>query len=344
MRLLTWVALAALPATACGDDHGAVDGRPGIDAATDAGGPDARITFDTLQETGLCADAACTATPPGVLAFTPQFVLWSDGATKKRWIDLPDGAQIDTADMDYWRFPVGTKVWKEFTRDGTRVETRMLQKVGPTDDDWFLVAYVWNAAQDEAVAMPAGVRDVLGTQHDVPSRAECRQCHDRTDGEVLGFSAIELDYDAPTGQVDLDDLVAMNALTDPPGGTTPRFPVPGAPAERAMLGYAHANCGHCHNPTSDVFRDITNMDLRLRVATLGTVGDTPLYTTTINVAAVPPVNGATLRVHPQNLDDSVLYQRFVTTTAAQHMPKIGTEITDPTGQTIIEDWIGALPP
>ena len=33
--------------------------------------------------------------------------------------------------QDSWRFPQGTKLWKEFTRDGVRVETRLLQKVGP---------------------------------------------------------------------------------------------------------------------------------------------------------------------------------------------------------------------
>jgi len=344
MRSICWLAVAALAGAGCGDNNGTTDASPPTDGGFADAGPDARITFDTLIETGLCVDPGCATISPDVLAYTPQFALWSDGATKRRWIQLPTGAQIDTTDMDYWTFPIGTKIWKEFTRDGIRVETRLLQKIGPLSDDWFYVPYVWNAAQDLAIATPMGQPDANGTMHDVPSRAECKQCHDRLDGGVLGFSAIELDYDAPAGELDLDDLIAMNVLSAPPAGVTPRYPVPGTASERAMLGYVHVNCGHCHNPTSDVFRDITNMDLRMRVGLLDSIDVTPLYTTTINIDASPPVNSATKRVHPADLADSVMYQRFTTTNLSQHMPKIGAEITDPTGQGIIETWINGLPP
>src|SRR5688572_31053294 len=61
--------------------------------------------------------------------------LWADGATKRRWLFLPDGAQIDSADPDHWRFPAGTRLWKEFTRDGVRVETRIMHKTGDGDAD-----------------------------------------------------------------------------------------------------------------------------------------------------------------------------------------------------------------
>src|SRR5262249_55508478 len=79
-----------------------------------------------LSETGLFADVKTGTLGKGVRAFQPKYVLWSDGATKRRWLYLPDGGTIDTSDMDYWTYPVGTTAWKEFTRDGVRVETRML--------------------------------------------------------------------------------------------------------------------------------------------------------------------------------------------------------------------------
>src|SRR5262249_48027266 len=93
-----------------------------------------------LSQTGLFADVATDAIAPDVHSFRPEFELWSDGATKRRWILLPAGAQIDTSDMDAWRLPEGTRLWKEFTRDGVRVETRLLERVGPRDDDWLMVA------------------------------------------------------------------------------------------------------------------------------------------------------------------------------------------------------------
>jgi hypothetical protein len=348
MRSMKWLAIAALAIAAglgagCGDNNGNADAPPGSDGGDDAPGPDARVTFDNLSETGLCLDPSCDQIAPDVHAYSPQFELYSDGATKRRWFQLPPGTQIDTADMDFWEFPIGTKIWKEFSRDGTRVETRLIQKIGPLSDDWFYAPYIWNAAQDSAVATPTGMEDANGTPHDVPSRAECKQCHDRVTGSVLGFSAIQLDHDAPDGEVALDELIGMDLLTTLPVGATPDFSVPGTATERATLGYMHTNCGHCHNPTSDVFRDITDIDLRLVVGpTLETAAATPIYTTSIGVTAVPPVNGATLRVDPGSLANSVLYQRFITANVSQHMPRIGTEITDPDGQLLIETWIGEL--
>src|SRR5436853_804947 len=238
-----WVLICAVATSAlaaCGDNGGQTADAPHgtADAAIDAmPGPDARITFDHLSETGLCLDPECAQIAPDVLAYTPRSALWSDTATKRRWIKLPPGTQIDTSDMDYWQFPVGTKIWKEFTRDGIRVETRLIQKLGPASDDWFFVPYIWNSTLDDAIATPQGMDDANGTPHDVPSRAECRQCHDRLQGDVLGFSAIQLDTDAVDGEIDLDDLVAMDALTDPPPfPAIPHFPLPGTADDQAMLG------------------------------------------------------------------------------------------------------------
>jgi hypothetical protein len=343
MRSMSWL-LVALFAGACGDGATTFDAPVTvIDGAVDGPTFDARTTFDTLHETGLCDDPGCMTIAADVLAYTPVSELWSDTAAKRRWIKLPPGTQVDTTDMDYWQFPIGTKIWKEFTRDGTRVETRLIQKIGPMSDDWFFAPYIWNAAQDLATATPMGMDDANGTLHDVPSRAECKQCHDRQDGDVLGFAAIQLDRPALAGEVALAELIAMNLLSAPPAGSTPYFPLPGTLDHQAVLGYMQANCGHCHNPTSDVFSDISPVDLRMRVGLLASVEITPTWVSTINVDASPPVNGAIEIVHPQDLADSTLYQRFITANPGQHMPKLGSEMTDPTGQTIIETWINGLP-
>src|SRR4051812_41872174 len=124
----TWPVLVAL--AACGDD-GATKTDASVDtllADTPIDGKDPNNP-QTLADTGLCLDAGCTQISPDVIAYEPQFQLWSDAATKRRWIYLPPGMQIDTSDMDFWQFPVGTKVWKEFTRGGIRVETRLIMRI-----------------------------------------------------------------------------------------------------------------------------------------------------------------------------------------------------------------------
>ena len=98
----------------------------------------------SLSEAGLFSNMATEVLAPGVLPFEPQFKLWSDGAAKRRWIFIPPGAAIDTSDMNQWRFPMGTKLFKEFTRDGVRVETRILMKTGLDDESWSGSAYIWN--------------------------------------------------------------------------------------------------------------------------------------------------------------------------------------------------------
>ena len=93
------------------------------------------------QDTGLPADVFCTGLYQGrdptkyradVTPYTPGVVLWSDGAEKHRYLYLPPSAQIDTSNMDVWKFPAGTKAWKEFKLDGKLVETRLFWKRNET--------------------------------------------------------------------------------------------------------------------------------------------------------------------------------------------------------------------
>lgn len=89
-------------------------------------------------------------------AFTPQYPLWSDGAGKRRWVQLPAGSTIDISNVDRWNFPVGTRFWKEFEFDGHQVETRFLWKV--SEGNWVFASYAWNAGQTDAVLVPEGGR------------------------------------------------------------------------------------------------------------------------------------------------------------------------------------------
>lgn len=315
------------------------------DASPDASDPNMP---QTLADTGLCVDAGCTQIAAGVLAYKPRYELYSDTATKRRWIWLPPGTTIDTSDMEHWSFPVGTKLWKEFTRDGTRVETRLVMRVGSagTQADWFYAAYVWNATQDATHWPEFGEQDANGTQHDVPSKILCRQCHENAKpSRVLGFSALQLDWDNPTsGELDLADVIAANMLSAPPSGSTPYFAFD-ASADATVfpaLGYMHANCGHCHNPTSSVYSN-TTIHLRLPIGTVGDITTTPAYTTVVGQTTVNTVNGHDTLVFKGDADQSVVIDRFEATVTGR-MPAAGTEFMDTQGNTILRDWIDGIPP
>ncbi|MEY4514863.1 MAG: hypothetical protein RLZZ450_6985, partial [Pseudomonadota bacterium] len=93
-------------------------------------------TPELLSKTGLFVDMESQELGAGVEAYQPKYALWSDGADKRRWVRLPPGTSIDTSDMDYWKFPPGTKIWKEFAKDGKVLETRYMAKYGTDGMDW----------------------------------------------------------------------------------------------------------------------------------------------------------------------------------------------------------------
>jgi len=215
---------------------------------------------ERLSATGLFQDGSVEALRAGVEPFTPQYALWSDGATKRRWVRLPEGGVIDAARPAAWQFPKGTRFWKEFSVDGRRVETRLIERSAA--GDWRFVAYAWNEDQTEAtLAPPEGIRSLAlpgGGRYTIPAEADCRACHEGAASPILGFTALQLsaDRDALTpraelprpGDVDLATLVASGRLVNlPPSSidSPPRIAAP-TPAGRAALGYLSANCGHCH--------------------------------------------------------------------------------------------------
>lgn len=290
-----------------------------------------------LSETGLYADIASDTIAPDVTPFEPQYALWSDGAAKRRWIQLPAGSQIDTRDMDSWQFPVGTKVWKEFTRDGVRVETRLLYRVDTGKDGWAGGAYIWDAALGDAVLALDGMDNANGTPHDVPSQKACIGCHGGRASYVLGFSALQLAYDAPAGMLDLDELAARGWLTVVPAA---RPAIPGSETERSALGYLHANCGHCHNQARPArsgarcFDPENELDFWLRVDRLADVASTPTYQSAVGSV-----------IEPGDPDDSELIRRMSRRNDRYYagMPPLGTERVDDAALATIRRWIEEMP-
>lgn len=279
----------------------------------------------------------------GVRPFEPGYQLWSDSAEKKRWIALPDAEAIDTSNMDYWEYPVGTRLWKEFVRDGVRVETRLIQK--RPDRGWNMVAYHWREDQTEADAVPDGVMNASGTSHDIPSTETCKECHNRMPDKALGFSAIQLSHAAVglgEGEWTLEQLIAEGRLTDPPAGS---FVVPGDATESEALGYLHANCGHCHQEESSVSSRVP-MDLWLTTAALGTVQETSIYLSTVGVVPALGSEGTEepFLIAQQSIVDSAVYQRMTLRDGAElAMPPVGTEDQDEDALDLLETWISQLP-
>lgn len=317
----------------------------------------ARALPQHLRDTGLFVEGSMTDIRPDVMAFSPQYPLWSDGATKRRWIWLPPGTSIDGAQADAWDFPRGTKLWKEFSH-GNAIETRFLER--GMDGEWRFGSYVWNADGADAVLADAGgIRDlaVAGApngRYTIPAVDDCRACHESAPVPVLGFSALQLSPDrdplAPhaektAGAVDLDVLVSRGVLKNLSAALIANPPRIAAqsPAERAALGYLHGNCGNCHNDEGPLA--VLEMTLAQRVAAPPEARDA-VQRSIVGVPSQFRARGLPRdadRVEPGHLDASVLALRMGSRDPLQQMPPLGTQAVDAEALGLIARWIETLP-
>lgn len=315
-------------------------GSCGADEETDKKAKNCASSVDgssTLFESGLYCDADKLELGKGVRQFAPNYELWSDGATKKRWVFLPENETINTEDMDFWELPVGTKLWKEFSKDGLKIETRLLERHSTeTSTGWSLRTFAWNLEQNEALdTMGQEVVDALGTSHDIPDLATCRECHTKDPSMALGFTAIQLDRGTrQTNNVSLGTLVDEKRLSHAPQGGAPYFELPGDDVARAALGALHGNCGNCHNDRTAAIGN--GINLRLQAKELASLEQTPTYLTTINVpSAVGPD-----RIEPGNPEESAIYQRM--SLRPRGMPPVATDEPDADTLMLLRSWICSL--
>ena len=307
-----------------------------------------------LSDTGLFAKDSVETLAAGVQSFTPQYALWSDGAAKRRWIRLPEGGVIDGSSPADWRFPAGTRFWKEFSVAGRRVETRLIERTA--SGDWRFAAYVWNDAQTEATLAPAAGIAALalpgGGRYAIPGEADCRACHEGAASPVLGFTALQLspDRDPLTpraesprpGDVDLASLAASGRLTGFPQElleSPPRIDAPTA-AGRAVLGYLNANCGHCH---ADPARTAAAVPVGLQLAVDPVDPEAGVAAIRRLVAGEsryrPRGAGDTRHIVPGNPQAGTLLARMRSRDPRIQMPPLGTAKPDLEAIALIERWI-----
>jgi hypothetical protein len=300
--------------------------------------PDPRGLPLKLSDTGL-ADAAVLKRR---IEFRPQYPLWSDGATKRRWIWLPPGSFIDASNPDAWEFPRGTRLWKEFSH-GDAIETRYIERAA--DGRWRYGSYVWNAEGTEATLVPAaGFRDLAapgapGGRYAIPAENDCRACHEGAPVPVLGFSALQL---SPDRAVDLRTLSESGLLRNLPATVLVDPPhIAAANArERAVLGYLHGNCGHCHNDDGPLAVLELNLSQRIGAPPDAVRRSIVGVPSQLRAGGVPP---GTPRVQPGHVSASVLALRMGSRDPLQQMPPLGTSLVDAEAMALLGEWIASLP-
>ncbi len=335
-----------------------------VTAGYETGATLAPVAPQLLSQTGLYAGEGTMQVDPRNRPFSPQYPLWSDGAAKRRWIRLPEGAAIDAWDLSRWEFPIGTRFWKEFSFDGHKVETRFLWRV--SKEQWVFASYAWNEAQTEASLAPeTGIPNVAevapGKRHSIPSITECRSCHDSARTEILGFDTLNLsddrDPNAPHAEALTPEMLTLRTLTEEnlisPKRTAlvsrpPRIKAT-SPQARASLGYLSTNCGSCHNRESSIAS--LGLILKHTVPEAGSrksgAGQcTAALATTVGKRGhwvVPEAPEESRIINPSHPESSALIRRVKSRRPSSQMPPLGTVLVDRQAVDLLTSWVQSNP-
>jgi len=309
-----------------------------------------------LECSGLYKDLATKTLAEGRHAFAPSYPLWSDASVKARWIYLPAGMKINAQDPNNWRFPIGTRVWKEF-RNPTgerRIETRILFK--KDEGEWSRATYQWNADETAAVRVTEGKDlDVDGKAYHLPSNTECDDCHKGRRDRILGFDQVSLGLPFPSNSVvtDQDSMLTLQDLVDDDrienlqGPATLKLgPTPDTDAAMA-LGWIHTNCGvSCHNedPNSKAFSNGMRLFLRPEELDGRPTSELKTVATTVDQDVFALQWKGKKRIVPGSPEESWLYTLITQRKDKEQMPPLATNQVDQQNTAFVKKWIESLAP
>ena len=299
--------------------------------------------------------------------------LFTDYATKYRYIFIPEGSKAQYTQSEALSFPVGTVLVKTFAmpadtslRGGEEllVETRLLIHRA---DGWIALPYYWSST-DEATLAIAGKQienmttvhkgEVLDFTYAVPKATSCTSCHARAGVDGADISPIgpkarylNMDYDYLTGaENQLKHLESLQLLT-------------GLPAELSSVekplsfndyvevstltdeelvdtteGYLDINCAHCHRDGGAGAAGASGLQLEYQ----RTYED---ETSKFGVCKTPVAGGHqdyTYDVEPRDPESSYLYFRMNTTDPRHKMPELGRSVIHKEGVALVREWITRL--
>ncbi|WP_163933277.1 SO2930 family diheme c-type cytochrome [Paraferrimonas sp. SM1919] len=315
-----------------------------------------------LSSYGLFSDPQNpTSAANNGIAYELNSALFSDYASKYRFIFLPQGEQMTLA-WPTMSFPIGTVLSKTFAMptdsqltgfsNERLLETRLLIL---REDGWHGLTYQWQGQQAQRLQVGARIAIELNHQdqllrfdYQIPSEIDCITCHQQfRDGQLashpIGPKPRLLNRAATTSN-NLNQLHywQQQGYLRPYDKTITIEPMAmlgnNVNLELQARGYLDINCGHCHqaNGSGSV------SGLRLTFAT-------DPHSHQYGICKQPPgwdggPLGLDFDIVPANADRSIIPYRMQLTDAKDKMPALGRQVEDTEGVQLIKQWINSLDP
>lgn len=310
-----------------------------------------------LSEWRLFVSAAPVLKPnEGVVPYDLNTPLFSDYASKYRFVWMPPGTSAEYRQDAIFEFPLGTVLAKTFAFpvDGQGseklIETRLLVRA---KSGWVGLPYIWNEQQDEAtlqiVPDPVAVKytDRSGQRHAfayvIPNANECHECHDNNKVMLpIGPKARNLNKFYKYGEGDENQLshwARMGYLQGAPRAvsrpTVARWDdaSSGTVEERARA-YLDNNCAHCHQPGGQA--GYTGVDFRLTQTGIVQLGLCKSPNSAGQVGALR------YDLVPGRPDKSILIYRLESTLPKVSMPPLSRDVVHEEGVKLMREWIASL--
>ena len=329
---------------------------------------DALMTTDcnNLASYGLFKDASNpTDDPqfPGKL-YQLSTQLFSNYASKYRFVFVPNQQQISYQADSVFELPIGSVLVKSFAlpydtqitgiTNERLIETRLLIH---RQGGWTGLGYQWT--NGEAILNIAGANinhsmnnqgEHLDFSYPMPSKAECKLCHQSTtDGNSriipIGLKAQLLNRDISVDGHAVNQLVAWDdagLLRGLPSLDTVEKTYPLGDENASLTlrakGYLDVNCAHCHNPTG--FASVSGLRLGFQV-------DHTSFA--YGICKQPPgwdggEKGLSYDIVPANAEHSILLYRQELLEPKDRMPPLGRTLVHQEGTALIRRWIDSLSP
>lgn len=289
----------------------------------------------------------------GVVPYDLNTALFSDYASKKRFIYVPNGSSIPFDTASVLDLPIGSVLIKHFYyphADGTSdyIETRLLIRKA---DGWQPEIYEWNDDQTDASRTVVGGTKSLNVNvgglvrnfnYLIPNQNQCKNCHAyNAELRPIGPTIHNLnkDYIYPNGIANqIDAWVGLGILDRPNNSNIPSWSAiddPHVSLNERARAYLDVNCSSCHRregsaANSGFYLAYDNQDS----LSLG-IWKTP-------VAAGNGSGGLDYVIHPGHADESILLYRMMADEVDERMPEIGRELLHDEGIELIRKWINSL--
>ena len=292
-----------------------------------------------------------------VYSYDVNTPLFSDYASKKRFVFLPKDSQMEFSQIENTLlFETGSILIKNFyypiSKNEERIiETRLLIK---EKEGWKPLNYIWNTEQTYASLNYIGAdievewmnshEEIQKVNYSVPNQNQCKNCHiSGSEITPIGLTVSQLNRKNSLLSANKNQLAFFheaNLIKNlPEKSNWSKLPVwnnqlTGTVEERAKA-YLDANCAYCHSPkgsakNSGLYLSYSETNSRYR----------GVYKPPI--AAGKGSGDLIYDIIPGDPEHSILLYRMKSKDPSIQMPELGRSIVHEEGVSLIEEYIKNL--